>query len=514
MKNNPDQEKYDVVIVGSGLGGLVTAVTLAKEGKRVCVLEKNNQFGGNLQTFARNKKLFDTGVHYIGGLAPGQNLYQYFSYLGIMPHLQIKQMPVVFDHVVFGDTPIRYPIAQGYADFIDALAAYFPSERDTLIQYVEDLQYTCHAFPLYYVEDGEGYKSAVMQQSVKAYMEELTKNETLRAVLIGNNFLYAGDDDKTPFYVHALAVNSYLLSAYRCEVGGSQISKLLVKELRKLGGMAFKREEVLSVELDQGKITSVTTQCGNRINADLFVMNIDPKRALQLIGRSHFRSSYFDRIQNLPVTTSCFSLHLVLKPKELPYQAQNLYYHASIASVWRATRYEQIDWPNMFMLSMTADPAEPDYADTVTILTYMHFDEVKAWEHSFNTVVSPSWRGRSYDEFKENKAQQLLNKAKGFVPGLSESVAQQYISTPLSYRDYIGVHKGNLYGHEKDVNDPLKTFISPKTKIENLYMAGHAVYMHGILGVTVGALETCSAILGKSYLLKKIKAVTNGEIDM
>ena len=73
-------KKYDVVIVGSGLGGLVSAVILAKEGKRVCVLEKNNQYGGNLQTFVRDKTIFDTGIHYIGGLSEGQNLYKYFKY--------------------------------------------------------------------------------------------------------------------------------------------------------------------------------------------------------------------------------------------------------------------------------------------------------------------------------------------------------------------------------------------------------------------------------------------------
>jgi all-trans-retinol 13,14-reductase len=514
MKNNPDQEKYDVVIVGSGLGGLVTAVTLAKEGKRVCVLEKNNQFGGNLQTFARNKKLFDTGVHYIGGLAPGQNLFQYFSYLGIMQHLQLQQMPVVFDRILFGDEAASYPIAQGYGAFIEHLAASFPAERAALAQYVDDLEYTCHAFPLYYVAEGEGYKSEVMQQSVKAYMEALTSNETLRAVLIGNNFLYAGDDDKTPFYVHALAVNSYLLSAYRCRVGGSQISKLLVKELRNLGGVAINRAEVLAVETEAGKIASVSTQHKKRFVADLFVLNIDPKRALQLVGRSHFRSSYFDRIQNLPVTTSCFSLHLVLKPKTVRYQAQNLYYHDSVASVWTATRYAPADWPTMFMLSMAADPAQAEYADTITILTYMHFDEVKAWENSFNTAVSPDSRGESYAAFKHEKAQQLLDKASMHLPSLRDSVAQQYVSTPLSYRDYIGVHRGNLYGHQKDANDPLKTFISPKTKIDNLYMTGHAVYMHGILGVTVGAMATCSEILGKSYLFEKIKAATSQETDL
>ncbi len=500
-----DSSKYDVVIVGSGLGGLVTAVTLAKEGMRVCVLEKSNQFGGNLQTFARHKKLFDTGVHYIGGLGEGQNLYQYFSYLGIMEHLDVERMPTVFDRITFGDQEAIFPIAQGYSAFVDYLLQYFPNERKALQQYVDDLDYVCHAFPLYYVEDGDGYKTDVLHRSVKAYLSDLTTDEKLRAVLVGNNFLYAGEDDKTPFYVHALALNSYLLGAYRCSRGGSQISKALVRELRRLGGVAFKREEVESITMEAGKIGHVNTSSGKQFFGDLFVMNIDPKRALTLVGREYFRKPFFDRVQQLPVTTSACSVHIVLKPGCIPYEASNLYYHDSMESVWQAARYSLKDWPSMFMLSMTADPDNPAYADTVTLLSYMHFEDVTPWVNTYNTVIKPASRGEDYDRFKSHRADLLIKKAEKYISRLTEAIAHIHVSTPLSYRDYIGMHKGNLYGHVKDVEDPLKTFISPKTKVENLFLTGHGIYMHGILGVTVGAIATCAEIVGKSTLLRKIR---------
>lgn len=85
---------FDVVIAGAGLGGLECAVILAREGYKVCVLEKNHQLGGSLQVFSRDKTVFDTGVHYIGGLSPGQNLHRYFSYLGIMDKLKLHRMDV------------------------------------------------------------------------------------------------------------------------------------------------------------------------------------------------------------------------------------------------------------------------------------------------------------------------------------------------------------------------------------------------------------------------------------
>src|SRR5690606_31159383 len=416
---------------GSGLGGLVSAVILAKEGLRVCVLEKNNQFGGNLQTFSRDKKVFDTGVHYIGGLAEGQNLHRYFSYLGIMQHLRLEPMPEVFDQICFNDEEVCYPIAQGYDAFVECLSVYFPAERPALIKYVADLQYTCKAFPLYYAEEGEGYASEVIDQSVKDYFTKLTANERLRAVLVGNNFLYAGEDDKTPFYVHALAVNSYIQSAYKCILGGSQISKLLIRELRKLGGEAYKREECVKLEIEDGRICRAITHSGKQVNGNLFIVNVDPKRALQLVGKEHFRKAFYERIQALPVTTSSFSLHGVLQPGRVRYQAHNVYYHQNTAAVWHAATYKKDDWATMFMLSMTEDPQHPGYAGTFTVLTYMHFDEVETWADTMNTVVQPEDRGSAYEAFKVDKTEQLLKKVKRYFPELVEAVHRTYVSTPL-----------------------------------------------------------------------------------
>lgn len=84
--------KFDFVIIGSGMGGLTSALILAKKGYKVLVLEKNPQVGGALQVFSRDKCIFDTGVHYIGGLDKGENLYQLFKYLGIYDDLRLKSL--------------------------------------------------------------------------------------------------------------------------------------------------------------------------------------------------------------------------------------------------------------------------------------------------------------------------------------------------------------------------------------------------------------------------------------
>src|SRR5690606_20765158 len=262
------KEQYDVIIAGSGLGGLVSALIMAKEGHKVCVLEKNNQFGGNLQTFVRDKTIFDTGVHYISGLSEGQNLYQYFKYLGIMDDLKLKKLDEDgFDIITFGEDPTEYKYAQGYGRFENSLIAQFPGEEKAIRTYAEKLRDTCSKFPLYNLKKGSPlYDSdAVFKLNAKNYITSLTNNAKLRSVLAGTNFLYAGDGERSPFYVHALSLNSCIESAYRCINGGSQITKSLIGQIKKLGGDTFKHHEITKFNVSNGNIASVETKNGKQI---------------------------------------------------------------------------------------------------------------------------------------------------------------------------------------------------------------------------------------------------------
>ncbi|MDT4883248.1 hypothetical protein FQZ97_1192750 [compost metagenome] len=121
-------------------------------------------------------------------------------------------------------------------------------------------------------------------------------------------------------------------------------------------------------------------------------------------------------------------------------------------------------------------------------------------------------RGPAYEAFKQDRTERFLKEIEKKFPGIQNCVEAVYASTPLSYRDYIGGEKGNMYGYVKDSKHPMLTFISPRSQIKNLYFTGQSVNMHGILGVTMGALASCSEILGKKYLLDKINAETESAI--
>jgi len=498
------KKKYDVVIIGSGLGGLVSSIILAKEGYRVCVLEKNNQFGGNLQTFVRDKTIFDTGIHYIGGLSEGQNLYKYFKYLGIMDDLNLKKMDEDgFDIISFEDDNTEFPHAQGYENFVDHLAEFFPDEKENIQNYCRKIIETCDSFPLYNLQAEGKYDSDILAINAKDYIDEITDNKKLRAVLAGSNFLYAGIEDKSPFYVHALSVNSYIQSSWRCINGGSQITKQLIKQLKANGGEVFKYKEVVHFETEGNDVISAQMKDGSTVFADIFISNIEPKRTLEMVGEEKFRKSFYSRIQSLEGVISAFSLYIVFKPETFPYINHNYYHFKDSSGVWTAHEYDENSWPKAYMASMNASKQD-QWADGMTFITYMKYDEMKAWENTFNTTADKNDRGESYEEFKNRKAERFLEEIEIKFPGIRDKIHSIHTSTPLSYRDYIGGHNGNMYGYVKDSNNPMKTFISPKTKLNNLYLTGQSINMHGVLGVTIGAVVTCSEIIGKDYLVKKI----------
>ena len=501
--------RYDIVIIGSGMGGLVAANILAREGKSVCVLEKNNQFGGNLQTFVREKTIFDTGVHYLGGLSEGQNLYRYFDYLDILEGLHFKKLDEDgFDIITFDDDDTEYPHAQGYGKFAARLTERFPEEAEAIRAYCNKLREVCHKFPLYNLETGRPYHedSDLFRLPAKGYIDSLTKNERLRAVLAGSNLLYAGEPEKTPFYVHALSVNSFIESAYRCADGGSQISKLLVRGLKENGGNAFKRQEVVGIQVEDKKAVSVTTRRGQKIKGDLIISNIDPKSSLQLTEGEPFRKSFTQRIEEMESTISAFSVHIVLKPESFPYRNHNYYHSKDLDAVWNGHKYTQENWPLNYMVSMGVRKNQDEWGEQLTAIAYMRFEEVTPWAKTFNTVADENNRGETYAEFKKKKTEVFLKELEKKFPNIRECIQSIHTSTPLSYRDYIGCHRGSMYGYVKDVENPLKSFISPRTKIENLYFTGQSLNMHGILGVTISGVVTCSEILGAEYVLDKIVA--------
>jgi phytoene dehydrogenase-like protein len=130
--------KFDVLIIGSGLGGLQCAYILCKEGYNVCVLEKNRILGGCLQTFSRCGTVFDTGMHYIGGMNEGQILNRLFKYFDLNRRLKLKKLDEdSYDIIRYNG--YDYKMAMGYDRFTETMIE-VSGQRDAVRQYISKVK--------------------------------------------------------------------------------------------------------------------------------------------------------------------------------------------------------------------------------------------------------------------------------------------------------------------------------------------------------------------------------------
>jgi all-trans-retinol 13,14-reductase len=503
MENN--EEQYDVVVIGSGLGGLACGTILAREGYKVCILEKNKQIGGNLQTFVRDKVVFDSGVHYVGGLDKGQNLYQLFKYFGIMDKLKLRKLDEDgFDTIIFNGDPVEYKYAQGYDNFIRVLAKQFPQEESAIRKYCEGIREICKKFPLYNLRRGEQFeKLDALEIDTQAFIESITADKKLQSVLAGTSILYAGEPNKTPLYVHALVVNSYIESSWRFVDGGSQIARLLSRQIISRGGKIINFANINRLVEEGGEIVCAESAEGERYYGKIFISNVHPVKTLEMTDSDRIKKPFRARLRGLENSISVFYVNIVLKENTFKYANRN-YYFFEMEDSWKVLDYQKESWPPGYALYFCASSKNSEYAEGVTVMTYMRFEEVQRWQHTFNTVASEEYRGDDYEQFKEGKAQLLFNCVEKKFPGFKDCVKSYYTATPLSVRDYIGTDDGSLYGIVKDFREPMRTFISPRTKIPNLYLTGQNLNMHGVLGVSVSAVLTCSQILTIDHMLKEI----------
>ena len=455
---------YDVVIIGSGLGGLVCANLLSRRGLNVLVLERQHQPGGCLQSYRRGAMMYDTGLHYVGGLAEGQPLHDIFSELGLLSLPWQRLDADGFDRIMIGDHEYRF--AEGYDRFIETLAQEFPDDRDSLQRYIQLMQCTDEVW--------------MQQTNAYEYLSRIIHNPLLLSVLSGACLKMELKRDTLPLFTYVHGNAPFIQSSWRLKGDGNLIVQRLIDNLRQQGGELCCDTEVVELVEEDGMLKRAVCKNGEVYEARYFISDAHPSVSLSLVKESQLlKKVYRRRIDNLENTNGMFTAQLLLKPGKVPYFNYNEFLYDGLEA-WDGCGY---------MVSCRVPEDGTEFARQIDILTPMNISECAAWTDS-----RPMRRGQDYLQFKAQKAQQCIAVAERFLPNLREYVQEVHTSTPLTYRDYNLSPDGSAYGIRKDASAPLLTVLSPRTSIPNLLLTGQSLMLHGLHGVTMTAMYTTKEI--------------------
>ena len=153
------------------------------------------------------------------------------------------------------------------------------------------------------------------------------------------------------------------------------------------------------------------------------------------------------------------------------------------------------------MLMYTAHPdPEVRFVEAVTLISPMSFDWVQKWGKT-----SVGRRGQDYLDWKEDKSRQLVDFLRQVWPEAAEHIVSATASSPLTIRDYLGNRDGAMYGLHKDCNNMMQTELSVRTKVQNLYLTGQDVNLHGLCGVALTSISTVETLTADTSLRERIK---------
>ena len=270
----------DVVIIGSGLGGLTCALELARQGLKVCVLERHRVAGGYAHSFRRKGYHFDISLHLIGGLAPGCLTHGVLKSLGVLEKLRIQRRDALFS-VQFPDFSMVLPNQRD--ELLGELCDRFPSERSRLTELFDFLPKLKHDVmgpwidPEFDVPLEKRISAQFVDKTFGDFLDGFLSDAKLKAIL-GQLWMSIGlpPSLSTATFSTCVFCSYFLEGAYYIVGGGAALVRAMIERLRDLGGDCITGAEVKRIVVDDNAVAGVELRNGQSVTASTVVSGADP----------------------------------------------------------------------------------------------------------------------------------------------------------------------------------------------------------------------------------------------
>lgn len=499
-------DNYDVIVIGSGIGGLVAALTCARAKRSVLVLEAGKQFGGYTNPFQRRRFHFDPGIHYIGESGEGGSFRHLLDRLGL--DVTFEELdPDGFDHYVFPNYRVKN--CRGLDRFRDRLAADFPRERDNLDRFFRLLSEADIAMRASQRRVTAGGLLRMMRNMPgllrwsRATLAELLSHyfddPTLMAALSGP----VGDLGLSPSRLSALMhiglLTHYANGAFVPSGGGGALRDAFLDALKAEGADLVRNCRVDEILHDAHRATGVRTATGVTYRARSIISNAQATTTYRMVGLEHLGGRMKRKVNR--TEHSCGSLVIFLGVDGAldtsAVGSANIWNYGStdIDAMFGPAALERAKGSSYFLTVPTnKDPnggLAPEGKQTVELVTLCDAARFERW---FDERTMK--RGAEYEQLKQELADHYLELAETHLPGLRDHIEVQEVATPATNFAFTLSPEGNIYGpaHTPSQSPPFR--YSSRTPIDGLFLCGASVISAGIVSCAASGRTAGKLALG------------------